>query len=491
MFNPSPKIIMGKDINLLIGVNGSGKSTVLEAIAIIFSTVSKYCEDDKTDERQFNFSIEYSFTLKEVIEETSTIQNASTSINHVILSSSRESGSDYSMTVNGSLLYSKEEMIKYLPDNLIFYYAGFCNTLEEIVSEIADERAIKLYKLKNQKNLPTVINNIAKNIIYIKNKYYPLLFLLNFIDETDQIIPLSIKSFQIQRIQFHLQRPRISTSNDFNEFYNIQGFLRNYLDKLKISAQEIEEIKDGNAKHIGSILTIEYHRSIIEVIEELTDLPDIYRIDYSKYLAFHFISLLFHIGILKNITIAIKDVDGNIYDINDFSEGERQLITIDAINKVLCKGNTLLFFDEPDAFLHPQRQREILPYLCEKFDNRFSDDYVQLIITTHSPFVAQSINIENIIMFNEIGEVKNDFSDILDYKVLAKELFGIEKRFSDAIETKLSEFRQYRDKIMKDESIEIREFKALIEDIENFGEETSIIINRELSQLKSLKNFEL
>ena len=36
IFNPSPKINLGKDIQLLIGVNGYGKSTVLEAIDIIF-----------------------------------------------------------------------------------------------------------------------------------------------------------------------------------------------------------------------------------------------------------------------------------------------------------------------------------------------------------------------------------------------------------------------------------------------------------------------
>ena len=59
----------------------------------------------------------------------------------------------------------------------------------------------------------------------------------------------------------------------------------------------------------------------------------------------------------------ITDEKDKTYSIDDFSEGEQQLIVLDAIKKVICADNSVLFLDEPDAYLHPQRQREIIPYL--------------------------------------------------------------------------------------------------------------------------------
>ena len=80
---------------------------------------------------------------------------------------------------------------------------------------------------------------------------------------------------------------------------------------------------------------------------------------------------------------------------------------------------------------------------------------------------------------------------VLDYKIIADELFGIDKRFNKEIEKRLDEFRSFRDSIMKDEEIDVTIFKELITAIDNYGEETSIIINRELAQLKALKNFSI
>ena len=226
-------------------------------------------------------------------------------------------------------------------------------------------------------------------------------------------------------------------------------------------------------------------------MEDQLDLDKTESVTYQKYYLFHVICLLFHIGLLKKIIVTIRDSEGNNFDINQLSEGEQQLVTIDAINKILCKGNSVLFFDEPDAFLHPQRQREILPYLKDKFDHRFSDDYVQLIATTHSPFVAQSTDINSILLFSDKGNIKDTFDEALDYKVIANELFGINKRFNDQIESKISSFRELRNNIMQDKPIDLLFFKTLVEEINSFGEETSIIINKELAQLKTLTNFDL
>ncbi len=54
----------------------------------------------------------------------------------------------------------------------------------------------------------------------------------------------------------------------------------------------------------------------------------------------------------------------------------------------------IVMIDEIDNHLHPAWQRKILPVLEEIFPN------IQFIITSHSPFVAQSMNTDNITLFS-------------------------------------------------------------------------------------------
>lgn len=480
IFNPSPKITLGKDIQLLIGVNGSGKSTLLEAVAIIFSQVKEYCENPRTRERKFNFSIEYSFIDSEITEETSTTQKTKHSIRHIFLSSSKETGLDFSMFVDNIEVKTPQEMFKYLPDNLIFYYAGACNTLEEIIDKTEDEQAKDLYGKTTEKNILKVIESITKNIIYIRKDYYPLLFALNFIDR-DLSLPLIGKKFTIRNIRFDFKQYRYTKNTDYKNLYRLTGFLRTYIDNLLKHSFGVEFDEDNSI----AFFNVDYHRGILEAIEELPNLSDEQRFNQTRFLAFHFISLLFRIGFIKKIHISIADENGNIYLIDDFSEGEQQLIILDSIKKVLCQNNTVLFLDEPDAYLHPQRKRELIPYIKDIF----TESYTQVIATTHSPFVAQSVDIENILLFNINNTIDEKLTKVLDYKTITDVLFGIDERFNKEIESKLDEFRKYRDQIMKGEKIVLSDFKKIITDIDNYGEETSIIINRELAQLKALKNF--
>lgn len=489
MFNPSPEIKLGKELQLFIGINGSGKSTLIEAIAKIFSEVKEYAQDGKMHEREMLFNMEYTFTTNEIIEETSTTQETKTTINHVYLSSSSENGLRYTMYVNEQPITNYKDLSKYLPDNLIFYYAGFCSSLEAIVADGEQQQADDLYNLKNQENSFEILKQFSKNTTYIKRDYYPLLFILNYIDEL-QVLPLTKKTFTIDSIRFNFQKPEKFRNEDYKSFYKVQGILKVFLDKLVESGNELEEIKEGK-KHIGATMNIGLFRSLLEVVEDLPNMPQNHRYENTRYYAFHLITLLFRIDILKSISVSIRDEQGNKYNINDFSEGEQQLITIDAINRILCLDNTILFFDEPDAFLHPQRQREVLPYLSNQFRNRFNNDYTQLIVTTHSPYVAQSVDMDSIVLFKSNQIVSHSDTNVLDTVSITNVLFDVNERFNEDIESQLNEFRKYRDAILKNEAIDLSKFKVLVEKIQKYGEETEVIIGRELSQLKRLKDFDI
>lgn len=122
------------------------------------------------------------------------------------------------------------------------------------------------------------------------------------------------------------------------------------------------------------------------------------------------------------------------------SDGYRMMIAMVAdIASRLAEGNPdcenplerhgLVLIDEVDQHLHPEWQRTILHTLAKTFPN------VQFIVTTHSPVVALGgADISQIIVLNENGtitEVEED--EVAGYDVglvLVSELFGLENNRS-------------------------------------------------------------
>ncbi len=472
-FYPKLEIEFNRDINLLIGVNGSGKSSILEAIVILFNELRKYANTGKPNEKPFRFYIEYSFVKQE----------NSTSINFVQLSNSPDNLL-FTSYVNELPLKSYKDILQYLPDNIICYYSGECNTLEKLINEIELEQAKQIKKLAidfDSKNLFEILN---KQFVYIRHYHYPVLFLIQYLTFSDFTLPLSKEEFSFQNIRIYIKSPSLyRASKGIKDYYGLQGVLRTFLEVL-LSYTEMPKIDDDKNLYVDVFSNYFF----LNAMEEMSsDTMKLY-IENQDYLLFHILNLLFRIGIISEIDIVVKRAsDKKIFNINDFSEGEQQLITITGLKSVLLKDNSLLLLDEPDAYLHPQRQRDFIKHLKEVNDNGFN----QIIMTSHSPFVAQSISLENIDVLNEKGEVVKNLENNLDFKAILNELFNIPDRFDVEIAEDLDKFKSIRNEIMANKIIDKDALKVLLNKLENYGEEISIIVNRELAQLKSSKQFEL
>lgn len=82
--------------------------------------------------------------------------------------------------------------------------------------------------------------------------------------------------------------------------------------------------------------------------------------------------------LINSIDIKLKNVS-----YGDLSEGEKKLILIECITKVLGDNNSLLLLDEPDAHTHIARKKDLLEAI-ETFEG-------QTILTTHSPVFVNDI----------------------------------------------------------------------------------------------------
>ncbi len=109
------------------------------------------------------------------------------------------------------------------------------------------------------------------------------------------------------------------------------------------------------------------------------------------------------------------------------SAGEESLIAffsrLNSISKEVASENLLLLIDEGDLYFHPEWQRKYIHYLLKYFSNVFLGfNNIQVILTTHSPFLLSDLPSDNIILLDrkdEGSEVK-----IVDTTELSLETFG-------------------------------------------------------------------
>lgn len=128
------------------------------------------------------------------------------------------------------------------------------------------------------------------------------------------------------------------------------------------------------------------------------------------------------ISIAKNKTLLNKVIDlmDNLLDkkrifsyetLNEFSSGQKHLITLYsrffwARNQIINDENEplgikresiIIFIDEGEVALHPEWQRVFFNKVASFLSELFSDKKIQLILTTHSPFVLSDIPKNNVL----------------------------------------------------------------------------------------------
>jgi len=146
----------------------------------------------------------------------------------------------------------------------------------------------------------------------------------------------------------------------------------------------------------------------------------------------------------------------------------------------------IILLDEVDLHLHPSWQRTILPSLEKVFPN------MQIIVTTHSPFVVQSAIDNNLIILESdrttgsVKSVKQDITSDLSYRAVVREIFDIRSPFNHEIEQKMNTFHEIKNAILKKEEVNKEYFKDLVLELADQGVEISGVIRREIKNLERL-----
>jgi len=166
----------------------------------------------------------------------------------------------------------------------------------------------------------------------------------------------------------------------------------------------------------------------------------------------------------KNYNFIIHRSNREPFDFNGLSAGYSAIIDIvtELILKIEntesksfdCEGIVLI--DEVENHLHVELQKNILPFLTTFFPN------IQFIVTTHSPFVLQSIENSVVYDLERKEQLSGEKLKNASYSEIVKNYFEIDSEFSKVLENEINRYEQLVE-IFDEKSLNIEDEKELLE----------------------------
>lgn len=409
------EINFNNNLSVLIGENGSGKSTILELIADIFGHLHKFFVlNDKRAAFVENYEIIYDYTKDNElytieIHSKQYVENPTcTFVPQIWINEEELSIAQIERKYGGMDLF--------LPSKTVLGYAGVSDHLKTLSEHFEEKYKTEIIKANNQYSLSPL--NLPKNrpFIYIRPEHLSMLVLSLFFSDdkrdSDFILDYLGMDKDECRISIILKKPSW-TKKPKDKWWGASGNVA--LDFLK--AMDLYADKEDLNKEKNDRLTYHFDGTV-NIAMAFAELNA-----YDKNIAFTILDTLFYDDLLSDIKIT-WEVDNDEMDLSRLSEGQKQIILTLGANFVFGENENLLYlFDEPDVFLHPQWQQEYV----SKFEKY--NDLSHVIITTHNPILIGNLQKEQIHEIHDGKEIdSNNFSYGRDVNSILEDYFKVEER---------------------------------------------------------------
>lgn len=172
--------------------------------------------------------------------------------------------------------------------------------------------------------------------------------------------------------------------------------------KFDFNTANYANYSDSAVKSFINLIDTKSDYTIIELRKIISESP------YSLDIVFKYLYLAFTPDkkkMLENITIKYNDEN---LDIEDFSEGEKKMLLIKAALEFAGLEDSLFLLDEPDAHIHLSNKIQIKNVFKEYLDTR------QVILTTHSPTLTDTLEDDSLYMLNTGKLVPSKKQEILE-----------------------------------------------------------------------------
>lgn len=402
---------------VIIGVNGTGKSNLIEAIARIFRDI------DLGRPTLFGYTVRYQIRNRTVeLSKAPDERSVAAKVDCVPMKWREFTKSDPSL----------------LPGMVFGYYSGGSRRLEEIF----DDHQKRYYQRIIRDGDPGL-----RPFFYCRPSYGSLVLLASFafpIQERDDFLREYLKIIGFESALIVLKKPNWSKGpTDARQFWHAGGLVRKFL-------QEAESIA------LAPIVTEERHvddyrtrgkpeERLYLFIRDQHHLQQLARRSGDEKTFFQQLESTDISDLVREVRIWAKRE--NAHDeipFHEVSDGERQLMTVLGLLRYAREEESLFLLDEPDTHLNPAWQLQYLDIIRKWV----GDDYRKnshLIITTHDPLTMASLDAEQVqLLFrNKEGKIRARMADVdargLGFTGILTQIFGLKTTIDLKTQAELNE----------------------------------------------------
>ena len=379
------EIEFNNNLSVLIGENGSGKSTILELIADIFGHLHKFFVlKDKTAEFVENYEVVYDYVRYNVlytieIHSQQYVDNPScTFIPKIWINEEELSIAQIERKYDG--------MASLLPQKTILGYAGISDHLKTLSEHFEKKYKREIIRENNEYSFSPLNLPQERPFIYIKPEHLSMLIVSLFfsgnLQDTDFLSEYLGLDKNECRISIVFKKPSW-TRKPKEKWWGASGNVAlQFLQAMDFYADKEDWDKEKN-----DILTYHFDGTV-NLEMAFADLNA-----YSKDIAFTILDTLLFDDLLSKIIISWELDNGDEMDLTRLSEGQKQVVLTQGINSVLGEEekNLLYLYDEPDVFLHPKWQQAFVDNIRNALD-----ETSMAIITSHSPSIVSDLKNQNL-----------------------------------------------------------------------------------------------
>lgn len=379
------------NLSVLIGENGSGKSSIIECLAYIFGHLHKYFVlDDKTAEFIDGYKINYTINGLDVYIESHYKESKSNTFDPIIIVNGDE--------MSTSQLKKRYGDLSFLPSRVIISYSGITERLALLSDHFEQKFIRKIIRQNNPYSLKPLVLPEDNPFVYIKKEYVAFIILALFVLNTDEANHLlSLLGIDINgcTTTITLKKPGWAKhgkkENNQDMIWGMSGKIaRDLLDGLN----QVAENKNKGGKKEPDKLKYELYGS-----PNVQDLfAGYYELSPSQVVLF--LNTLMCDELLDSIDITWNKT----FSLYNLSEGEKQMILSIGLSLVLNQSNLLFLLDEPDVSLHPKWQQDFIT----NFTAGLNEESMA-VITTHSPSLASDLSGKNLTLIRKGRVVTKSF----------------------------------------------------------------------------------
>lgn len=452
-------------ITVIIGWNGTGKSNVLEALALIFRELIWR----RPPRIEFAFKLKYELgndAAKRFVEiDHDPDRNKPYEIH--VTSVDLEGGLDLGPNRKKTTLKGFLEDDRNLPRYVFSYYSGESPRMYDIFAPYLrwyDERLRRGEK-------PGL-----KRLFYalpIHSQFVLLAFLTHKTDEVTEFLRdhMGLDPVDgLESVLVVLRQPPWNSPEGDPRFWKAKGLVSNFLDRLMNVSLAPITISRSVPVSLWNNKTLQFKYHYIKDMKALRELvggqspAEFFRDLESTYVS----QLIDQV----RIRVKLKKNDGTV-TFRELSEGEQQLLTVLGLMRFTAESESLFLLDEPDTHLNPRWSVDYLKYLKQFVGrNKAGQETSHVIMTTHNPLAVAELLREQVQILTRDKDDMHVTSQLPDLHprgmgyagVITSDLFGLdaavdshtlelleEKRILSAKEDSLTADEQERLQTINDE----------------------------------------